>query len=82
MNSIFTAELGGINRALDHIAKNPRITGKYVIFSDSKSVLESIQNPENSKNVLIKNLNDTIQRIIQTSTYYLSRRLNYRRNLQ
>ena len=66
-SSIFTAELGGINRALDHIAKNPRITGKYVIFSDSKSVLESIQNPENSKNVLIKKLNDTIQRIIQTS---------------
>ena len=66
-SSIFTAEVEGINRALRHIEINPRITGKFVIFSDSKSVLESIQNPHNSKNILIKKLNDKLQRIIQTS---------------
>ena len=66
-SSIFTAEVEGIKRALQHVAINPRITGKFVIFSDSKSVLESIQHPENSKNILIKKLNDSIQRIIQTS---------------
>ena len=37
-------------------------SGKFVIFSDSKSVLESIQS-FNSKNVLLKELNDTIQSI-------------------
>ena len=66
-SSIFTAEVEGINRALRHIEINPKLTGKFVVFSDSKSVLESIQSPQNSKNVLIKKLNDKIQRIIHTS---------------
>ena len=40
-SSIFTAEVEGINRALRHIEINPKLTGKFVVFSDSKSVLES-----------------------------------------
>ena len=61
-SSVFTAEIEGINRALDHIEKSCMYSGKFVIFSDSKSVLESIQS-FNSKNVLLKELNDTIQSI-------------------
>ena len=59
-SSIFTAEAEGIIHALKHIKTSPRFRGKFVIFSDSKSVLESIQS-QNSKNVTLKEINEMIQ---------------------
>ncbi len=50
-SSIFTAEAEGIIHALKHIRASPCLNGKFVIFSDSKSVLESIQT-QNSKNII------------------------------
>ena len=41
-SSIFTAEAEGIMPALTHIKMSPKADGKFVIFSDSKSVLESV----------------------------------------
>ena len=64
--SIFTAEVEGINRALTHIDVSPRDHGQFVIFCDSKSVLECIEN-QSSKNVIIKEVIDTIHTIILTS---------------
>ena len=65
-SSIFTAEVEGIKRALDHIDNSPTDNGKFVIFSDSKSVLESIMN-QASKNLLIKEVIDIIHTILFTS---------------
>ena len=65
-SSIFTAEVEGINRALTHIDVSPRNHGQFVIFCDSKSVLECIEN-QSSKNVIIKEVIDTIHTIILTS---------------
>ena len=45
--SIFTAEAEGIKRALRFILAIPRYRGKFVIFSDSKSVLESLDRYKN-----------------------------------
>ena len=61
-SSIFTAELAAIRRALQYIQIN-RITNKdkqFVIFCDSKSVVESIENQE-SKNPIMINILDTLQ---------------------
>ena len=63
-SSVFTAETEGIKRALNFILAFPTYEGKYVIFCDSKSVLESITN-FNTRNVLIKETTDLIQRIIR-----------------
>ena len=65
-SSIFTAEAEGIKRALSHIDVFPSDNGRFVIFSDSKSVLECIEN-QTSKNVLIKEIIDTIHTIVFTS---------------
>ena len=63
LSSIFTAEAEGIKRALRFILISPNINRKYVIFSDSKSVLESLQN-FSTKNTVIKETIDLIQRIL------------------
>ena len=64
-SSIFTAECFGIKRALNLILRIPATECmKYVIFSDSKSVLESLLN-YNSNNVIIKECLDLIRRIIR-----------------
>ena len=62
--SIFTAEAEGIKRALRFILAIPRYRGKFVIFSDSKSVLESLDS-YNSKNVIVKECLDLIYKIIR-----------------
>ena len=49
--SIFTAEAMAISKALSYIKISPRTDRRFVIFSDSKSVLESIANQE-TKNPL------------------------------
>ena len=59
-SSIFTAELHAIKRALDHIRISPRLNNKFVIFSDSKSALESIDNQE-SRNPLVVDILDYLQ---------------------
>ena len=64
-SSIFTAEAEGIIYALKHIKVSPKIDGKFVIFSDSKSVLESVQS-QNSNNVTMQELNELIQIIFTT----------------
>ena len=65
-SSIFTAEAEGIIYALKHIKVSPKIDGKFVIFSDSKSVLESVQS-QNSNNATLKELNELIQHIYNHS---------------
>ena len=62
--SIFTAEAEGIKRALRFILAIPIDRGKFVIFSDSKSVLESLDS-YNSKNVVVKECLDLIYKIIR-----------------
>ena len=62
--SIFTAEAEGLKRALRFTLAIPRARGKFVIFSDSKSVLESLEN-YNSKNVIVKECLDLIYKIIK-----------------
>ena len=52
--------------ALKHIKVSPSLNGKFVIFSDSKSVLESIQT-QNSKNITLKEINEIIQQILNKS---------------
>ena len=64
-SSIFTAEIEAIKRALKHIAISPRQGGWFVIFSDSKSVLESIQE-QDSRNPLVKEAVDSVQTILRT----------------
>ena len=60
-SSIFTAEVEAIRSALEKIVEVK--PGKdFVIFSDSKSVLECIQN-QDSRNPLIINLLDYLQRL-------------------
>ena len=65
-SSIFTAEAEGIKHALRHIRASPSLNGKFVVFSDSKSVLESLQS-QNSKNVTIKEVNEQVQYIYRHS---------------
>ena len=60
-SSVFTAEVEAIRRALKYI-KISHLT-KFVIFSDSKSVLESIQN-QASKNPLVNDLHENVYDII------------------
>ena len=67
-SSIFTAEFEAIKRALKHIAISPRQKGWFVIFSDSKSVLESIQE-QDSRNPLVKEAVDSVQTILQTGKH-------------
>ena len=61
-SSIFTAELESIRSALKHIKISPRQNKKYVIFCDSKSVLENIEN-QDSKNPLVIAILDMIQEL-------------------
>ena len=62
-SSIFTAEIEAIRRVLLHIDEAPlRQDIKYVIFCDSKSVLESIDNQVSRNPLMLKTL-DTIQKI-------------------
>ena len=65
-SSIYTAEAQGMIHALKHIKVSPSLNGKFVIFSDSKSVLESIQT-QNSKNITLKEINEIIQQILNKS---------------
>ena len=58
--SIFTAETIAILKSLEYIQICPRSDRRFVIFCDSKSVLESISNQE-SKNPLIIMLLDKLQ---------------------
>ena len=66
-SSIFTAELEAIKRALRHIKISPRSNKKFVIFSDSKSALEVIDNQE-SNNPLVIELLDALQ-FLQSSGF-------------
>ena len=61
-SSIFTAELEAIKSALNWVSISPRSKKKYVIFSDSKSVLESIYSQE-SKNPIMLEVLDTLQKL-------------------
>ena len=63
-SSIFTAEAEGIKLALRFVLISTREVDKYVIFSDSKSVLESLSS-YNSSNVIIKELLDLIRLVIR-----------------
>ena len=67
-SSIFTAELEGIKRAFQFIGDSQKSAGKnqqhgkkFVIFCDSKSVLESIEN-QSSKNPIMIDILDTLQK--------------------
>ena len=68
MTSIFTAEICAIKEALDYIETLPDIHRKFVIFCDSKSVLESIDSQE-TKNPLMVDILDKIQYLIQRLKY-------------
>ena len=61
-SSIFTAELEAVHRALRHIRLSFRTSKrrKFVVFSDSKSVLEALQNKD-SKNPLVTTVTDMIE---------------------
>ena len=61
-SSIFTAELEAIISALRYIEIPRNKDKKFVIFSDSKSVLESIEN-QVSKNPLMNNVLDKLQEL-------------------
>ena len=63
-SSIFTAEAEGIKLALRFVLISTREVDNYVVFSDSKSVLESLST-YNSNNVIIKELLDLIRCIIR-----------------
>ena len=63
-SSIFTAEAEGIRLSLRFILVSPWQFGRFVIFSDSKSVIESLDN-YNSTNVVIKEILDLIYSIHQ-----------------
>ena len=65
-SSIFTAELEAIDAALDLISEC-KDHKKFVIFSDSKSALESIQN-QISKNPLVIHILDRLQ-LLKNSSY-------------
>ena len=61
-SSIFTAEIEAILKAVNFISTSPHLKNKkkFVIFSDSKSVLESI-NSQDSRNTLMIDLLDKLQ---------------------
>ena len=61
-SSVFTAEVEAIRAALEYIQNSEK--DKFVIFSDSKSVLESIQSQE-SKNTLVCHMLQSIYMIMQ-----------------
>ena len=61
-SSIFTAEIEAINQSLRYIKMSPRLNKKFVIFCDSKSVLESIENQDSSNPHMIKVL-DILQEL-------------------
>ena len=63
-SSVFTAEAEGIKLALRFVLISTREERNFVVFSDSKSVLESLLS-YNHNNVLIKELLDLIRRIIR-----------------
>ncbi len=63
-SSIFTAEAEGIKLALRFALLSLRGEGRFVVFSDSKSVLESLNN-YSSNNVIIKEILDLIRCIIR-----------------
>ena len=60
-SSIFTAEVEAIRSALEKIVEN-NSGSKFIIFSDSKSVLECIQN-QDSRNPIVISLLDQLQRL-------------------
>ena len=59
-SSIFTAEMEAIKKILINIKSSARTKSKFVVFCDSKSVLESIGNQE-SKNPIMINILDILQ---------------------
>ena len=61
-SSIFTAEVEAMKSALRYIRISPRLNKKFVIFCDSKSVLQSIHGQE-SKNPIINDILDNIQKL-------------------
>ena len=61
-SSIFTAETEAIRRVLKYIDTSTRSNKKYVIFTDSRSVLESIYN-QDSRNPLILETLDKIEQL-------------------
>lgn len=65
-SSIFTAEVMAIIKALSFIKISPRTDRRYVIFCDSKSVLESINN-QDTKNPLMVELLDILEGIKSNS---------------
>ena len=62
MTSIFTAEVEAIKLTLKYIKMSPRVNKKLVIFCDSKSVLENIDNQE-SKNPLMIDVLEKLQEL-------------------
>ena len=61
-SSIFTAEMEAIKKTLQSIKLSTNKNRKYVIFCDSKSVLESINNQE-TKNPIMITILDTLQEL-------------------
>ena len=61
-SSIFTAEMKAIKNILMSIRNNPHLKKKYVIFCDSKSVLDSIHNQE-SRNPIMIDILDILQNL-------------------
>ena len=64
--SIFTAETLAIRKSLEYIKRSLYSNRKFVIFCDSKSVLESISGQE-SKNPQILKLLDTLEQLKKTN---------------
>ena len=60
--SIFSAEIAAIHSSLKYIRISPRANRKFVIFCDSKSVLECIDNQE-SRNPLMVGILDSLQKL-------------------
>ena len=62
--SIFTAEVEAIREAIHCINTNPKLKNRnnFVIFSDSKSALDSIEN-QSSRNPLMIDLLDSLQKL-------------------
>ena len=65
-SGIFTAEVEAINKALSYIKISPRSDRRFVIFCDSKSVLESIESQETKIPCMIRLL-DTLQELKKNS---------------
>ena len=64
--SIFAAEVEAINKALTHVKVSTK--KRFVIFFDSMSVLEAIEN-QGSKNPLVNRVLQTCQEILPGNKY-------------